>query len=408
MHALPTIEAYGSAPPPQPAGRCSLGDTVDEATDVVSRNIYPHRLRVADTGGRSLMCLTSALDLGDCALGYVQYGFEVEIDSGVIAEYQLVKSTLAGQGRVICGTRVRDHVAPLDCHDLDDRGVARHHVGGMPAPDGPRLPQSSRAADRGKAGAPLERATEIRHGSPLGFGFRPGVASAPGPHLRPVGHRAQGAGRRGSSQTVLAHHDRAAGARGAAQLFRRAGARAAKQAIPWYVRRARAYMHDHLSDLRSVAEIAGAVGITPRSLQNGFRRVFNMTPAEYLRDIRIQALHESLLRADPGRSVTELMQDVGIVNFGRYAQYYRRKMGVAPSETLRGAVPEASSLRTGNGRPARVARQFFPIPYRGFAWRLALLDLPSKIARASTWSAIAMPRITMKALAGLSASVCLG
>jgi transcriptional regulator GlxA family with amidase domain len=113
---------------------------------------------------------------------------------------------------------------------------------------------------------------------------------------------------------------------------------AAGQSIPWYVRRARAYMHDHLSDLRSVAEIASAVGITPRSLQNGFRRVFNMTPAEYLRDIRIQALHEALLRADPGRSVTELMQDVGIVNFGRYAQYYRRKIGVAPSQTLRGAI----------------------------------------------------------------------
>ncbi|MFX8883472.1 AraC family transcriptional regulator, partial [Acinetobacter baumannii] len=59
------------------------------------------------------------------------------------------------------------------------------------------------------------------------------------------------------------------------------------QATPWYVRRARAYMHDHLADLRSVVEIASAVGITPRTLQNGFRRVFNMTPAEYLRDIRI-------------------------------------------------------------------------------------------------------------------------
>jgi methylphosphotriester-DNA--protein-cysteine methyltransferase len=63
-----------------------------------------------------------------------------------------------------------------------------------------------------------------------------------------------------------------------------------------------------------------------------------MTPAEYLRDLRIQALHEALLHADPGRSVTELMQDVGIVNFGRYAHYYRRKMGVVPSQTLRGAI----------------------------------------------------------------------
>src|SRR5438552_2502548 len=102
MHALTHIEATALPYLPDPRSVQS-GDTVYEATHVVSENIYPHRLRVANTGGRSLMCLTSALDLGDCALGYVQYGFDVEIDSGVIAEYQLVKTTLAGHGRVICG-----------------------------------------------------------------------------------------------------------------------------------------------------------------------------------------------------------------------------------------------------------------------------------------------------------------
>jgi len=112
--------------------------------------------------------------------------------------------------------------------------------------------------------------------------------------------------------------------------------RSANQGIPWYVRRAREYMHEHVTDLRSVAEVAGSVGITPRTLQNGFRQVFNMSPAEYLRDIRIQALHEALLRASPAQSVTEVMQNMGIANFGRYAQYYRRKIGVAPSVTLKG------------------------------------------------------------------------
>src|SRR5216110_2152087 len=102
MHAMTPTDAASTPHLPNPQTVRSA-DTLDEATDVVSRNIYPHRLRVANTGGRSLMCLTSALDLGDCALGYVHYGFDVEIDSGVIAEYQLVKTTLAGQGRVICG-----------------------------------------------------------------------------------------------------------------------------------------------------------------------------------------------------------------------------------------------------------------------------------------------------------------
>src|SRR5260370_33479847 len=80
-----------------------MANTLDEATDLVSRNIYPHRLSAADARGRELKCLTSALDLGDCAIGYVQYGFNVEIDSCVIRESLLVKSTFSGHGRVTCG-----------------------------------------------------------------------------------------------------------------------------------------------------------------------------------------------------------------------------------------------------------------------------------------------------------------
>ncbi|HKF96691.1 MAG TPA: hypothetical protein VKB20_00430, partial [Steroidobacteraceae bacterium] len=58
---------------PDPASALTA-TTLDEAMYVVGRNIHPHRLRVlAPHGG--LACLTSALDLGDCALGYVQYGF---------------------------------------------------------------------------------------------------------------------------------------------------------------------------------------------------------------------------------------------------------------------------------------------------------------------------------------------
>jgi len=102
VHALVKVDVVAVPHLPDPQRVCSA-DTLDEATDVVSRNIYPHRLRVADGRGRNLRCVTSALDLGDCALGYVQYGFDVVIDSGVIAEFLLVKSTISGQGRVTCG-----------------------------------------------------------------------------------------------------------------------------------------------------------------------------------------------------------------------------------------------------------------------------------------------------------------
>jgi len=337
MHALTQIEASALPYLPNPRSVQS-GDSVDQAQDVVSRNIHPHRLRTANTGGRSLMCLTSALDLGDCALGYVQYGFEVEIDSGIISEFQLVKSTLAGQGRVICGpesaitqprsivmtslTEVSRVLMSAQCRHLTAR-VCRNAI-------------EQRIVEKlgHRLTAPLKFDMEIPSDSDFGRAWHQLLAHIC--NLSATAPKALAAEevRKQYSRTLIELLVHAAPHNYSEELERGT----VGQAIPWYVRRARAYMHDHLSDLRSVAEIASAVGITPRSLQNGFRRVFDMTPAEYLRDIRIQALHEALLRADPSRSVTELMQDVGIMNFGRYAQYYRRKMGVAPSETLRGLV----------------------------------------------------------------------
>jgi AraC-like DNA-binding protein len=335
MHELATVDAVAARHLPSPQTVRSA-DTLDEATDVVSRNIYPHRLRVADGRSRNLMCLTSALDLGDCALGYVQYGFDVEIDSGVIADYLLVKSTISGRGRVTCGDEIAT-TAPTsivmtsmthatlvlmsaECRHLTAR-ICRKAV-------------EQRIAEKlgRRLTAPLQFGMEVASDSDFGRAWHQLLA-----HLCQLSATAPKAlaapdVRKQYSRTLIELLVHAAPHNYSAALER-----GANQPIPWYVRRARDYMHDHLADLRSIAEIAGTVGITPRTLQNGFRQVFNMTPAQYMRDVRIQALHSALLNADPTQSVTVLMQNVGIVNFGRYAQYYRRKIGVAPSVTLRGS-----------------------------------------------------------------------
>jgi AraC-like DNA-binding protein len=109
----------------------------------------------------------------------------------------------------------------------------------------------------------------------------------------------------------------------------------ASRATAWHVGRARDYVHDHLAEGISIADIATRVGVTPRTLQNGFRKAFNLTPAQYIRRARVDALHQALLAADATTGVTDLMANVGIVNFGRYAQYYRQQIGVSPSITLK-------------------------------------------------------------------------
>jgi len=336
MSALVKIDPAAIRHLPNPQTVCSA-DTLDEATDVVSRNIYPHRLRVADTGGRGLMCLTSALDLGDCALGYVQYGFDVEIDSGVIAQYLLVKSTISGQGRVTCG----EQSARTSPQSIVMTSMLRPTLVMMSSECRHLTARVSREAVERRITEKLGR----RLSEPLQFGMEVAAESDFGRAwhqlLRHLCELSATAPKALAAEDVRKQYSRTLIellVHAAPHNYSEALERGANQSVPWYVRRAREYMHDHLAELQSVAEIAAWVGITPRTLQNGFRQVFNMTPAEYMRDIRLQALHEALLRADPARSVTELMQNVGIVNFGRYAQYYRRKIGVAPSVTLRGGT----------------------------------------------------------------------
>jgi AraC-like DNA-binding protein len=313
----------------------ATADSLDEACDVVGRNIYPHRLRLVGPTAPSVMCLTSALNLGDCALGYVQYGHDVVIQSGVITEYLLVKSTIGGNGRVTCGdhtvtstprsiimtsmTARTDILMTSQCRHLTAR-VCRQAL-------------ETRIAEKlgRRLSEPLRFELEAAADSDFGRGWLQLLAhichlSATAPAVL-----ASEDVRRQYSRTMIemlvhtAPHNYSAALEQASTLH----------SIPWHVRRARDYVHNHIADIRSVADIAASIGVTTRTLQGGFRKAFNMTPAEYIRRTRVEALHQSLLSADGRQSVTDLMQAVGIVNFGRYAHYYRQLIGEAPSATLK-------------------------------------------------------------------------
>lgn len=309
-------------------------DTLEEARELVSQNIYPHRLQVAPSAGPALMCVTSALNLGDCALGYVQYGHDVNIHSGIIAEYLLVKSTIGGHGRVTCSdqtvvttprsiimtsmTARTDIFMTSQCRHLTARICREALEARIEEKLGRKLTE------------PLQFGLEVAADSDFGRGWHQLLAhlcdlSASAPRVL-----ASEDVRRQYSRTMiemLVHS--------APHNYSTALEEAVTQPIPWHVRRARDYVHDHIADIRSVADIAASIGITTRTLQSGFRKAFNVTPAEYIRRTRIEALHQALLNAASGDSVTDLMQAVGIVNFGRYAHYYRQQIGVVPSVTLK-------------------------------------------------------------------------
>jgi AraC-like DNA-binding protein len=100
----------------------------------------------------------------------------------------------------------------------------------------------------------------------------------------------------------------------------------------------------------TVTELAAEVSLSVRSLQEGFRRSLNTAPMAYLRQLRLEKVHEELRTAAPGTlSVTEVAAHWGFAHLGRFAAVYRIKFSEHPSDTLRSASVHSSSPRRGTG-----------------------------------------------------------
>lgn len=101
------------------------------------------------------------------------------------------------------------------------------------------------------------------------------------------------------------------------------------------VRRACALIGDHHGEALTVGDVAEALGVSVRTLQDCFRRELQTTPTAYLRACRLDAVHRALRAADPGASVTTIALQHGFAHLGRFAGEYRARFGESPSTTLR-------------------------------------------------------------------------
>ncbi|NEK59475.1 AraC family transcriptional regulator [Geodermatophilus sabuli] len=102
------------------------------------------------------------------------------------------------------------------------------------------------------------------------------------------------------------------------------------------VRRARDHIEAHAGDPLTVGDIARAVGVGVRGLQQGFQRSLGTSPTEYVRHVRLRHVHRDLLAADPAMvTVGQVAARWGFPHHGRFAAHYRERYGVLPGESLR-------------------------------------------------------------------------
>lgn len=108
----------------------------------------------------------------------------------------------------------------------------------------------------------------------------------------------------------------------------------ARAAAPHYVREAEMLMDSLAREAPTIGFIAQKIGVSARTLSDGFRRFRGITPRDFLRDRRLDGLRAALLTAGTGATVTSIAGDWGFVNFGAMAGQYRARFGELPSATL--------------------------------------------------------------------------
>jgi AraC family ethanolamine operon transcriptional activator len=90
--------------------------------------------------------------------------------------------------------------------------------------------------------------------------------------------------------------------------------------------------HDHWDETPTVAQLCLDLGVSRRTLQNGFQQVLDVSPLAYLKALRLGQARQILKGAS---SVTEAATACGFWHFGHFSQDYQTMFGERPSDTLR-------------------------------------------------------------------------
>lgn len=103
----------------------------------------------------------------------------------------------------------------------------------------------------------------------------------------------------------------------------------------WIVRSVREYALDHPQDPLNIADLCQLFRVSRRSLQYAFEDLTGMGAAQFLRNVRLNAVRRAIRRLakDSSESIANIAARWGFWHLPRFAEYYRGLFGELPSET---------------------------------------------------------------------------
>jgi AraC-like DNA-binding protein len=97
------------------------------------------------------------------------------------------------------------------------------------------------------------------------------------------------------------------------------------------------YMREHLDRRLTMLDLSRASGIRSRTLINAFEAITGFAPMDYLKRLRLSAVHRALQVADRSQTrIIDVAMEWGFWHMGHFARDYHAMFGESPSRTLLG------------------------------------------------------------------------
>ena len=311
---------------------------VDEAQCHGTNIFCDHRLRVLDARNRidAYMCLRRFKGV---AVGRMSYGGNVSIEPGCLDSFLLVQMPLSGQEVISSGDAVVHSNAATASVISHKRPFAMSHAAGTD--------KLFVRVDRDALDRHCQQYLGHSMRKPIDFRIEMPLHTAAGQRwMRTVkwlideADAADAAGQTSSATSALVD----------AQLEQMLIAmlltcqphsytealRTDTPAIaPSFVKRIERFIEEHADEPITIVDLAEQAGVSARSLFSGFRKFREISPMQYLKDVRLQRVHDALLAADPfSERVTNIALNWGFSHLGHFSTDYKRRFGESPSETL--------------------------------------------------------------------------
>jgi AraC-like DNA-binding protein len=330
----PRLKPRGLPPALRAHGVYSTSDPAEAA--LYGRDLLgAHRVRPVDPASGQFLATFHGVLIRDVTLGFLEYGTAVVVDVRELTEDYLVivpassTSTITNEGATVDASPVVAVIpAPATAMTLSCDGDAAHLV--------VRIARSALQVHLSRLiGRTLDRPLEfdprfdISSGSASRWNFAVQMLHAE--LFEPDSLLLQGIGQGQLEEFVMSSLLYSSRSNYTDQLTSRS------QPAHRAVRRACDFIDRNLADPITVDDIAGAAGVSVRTIQNLFAQELGQTPTSYLKNERLERARSDLADA-PGDSrltVTDVAMRWRFSHLGRFATTYRKRFGETPSQTLR-------------------------------------------------------------------------